>query len=97
MPTRLVEASTPVAEQVRFHMSMSENGIDRMRELPAIDVAPGAKVTLKPGGMHAMLVGLKEALKQGQNFSMTLNFEKAGKIDVRGSQSRGSARWNIKT
>jgi copper(I)-binding protein len=29
-----------------------------------------------------MLVGLKQPLREGQSFSLTLKFEKAGKIDV---------------
>jgi hypothetical protein len=29
-----------------------------------------------------MLVGMKEQLKQGDHFKATLNFEKAGKVDV---------------
>jgi len=29
-----------------------------------------------------MIVGLKEPLKEGQSFPMTMTFEKAGKIDM---------------
>jgi periplasmic copper chaperone A len=54
----------------------------RMRELSAIDVASGARVTLKPSGTHAMMIGLKQPLKEGQSFPLSLTFEKAGKIDV---------------
>jgi copper(I)-binding protein len=79
---RWLAGTTPVAEKVEFHSNINDNGVMRMRELTAIDVAPGAKVLLKPGGTHAMLVGLKQPLREGQSFSLTLKFEKAGKIDV---------------
>jgi len=39
-------------------------------------------VTLAPGGLHLMMMGLKEPFKQGEKVPLTLVFEKAGKIDV---------------
>jgi copper(I)-binding protein len=79
---RLLSATTPVAGQVQFHSVSEENGVSRMREMHAVEVAPGAKVTFSPGGMHIMMVGLKQPLKEGQSFPLTLTFEKAGKMDV---------------
>jgi periplasmic copper chaperone A len=79
---RLLGGTTPVAETVMFHSSINDNGIMKMRELTAIDLAPGAKVALKPSGTHVMLVGLRQPLKEGRSFPLTLQFEKAGKVDV---------------
>jgi periplasmic copper chaperone A len=79
---RLVGATTPVADKVAFHSNTNDNGVMQMRELPAIDVEPGAKVVLKPGGTHIMLVGLKQQLKEGQTLPLTLEFENAGKIEL---------------
>jgi copper(I)-binding protein len=79
---RLVGGATPVAEQVQFHSNVNDNGVMRMRELTAIDVAAGASVTLKPSSTHAMLVGLRQPLKEGQSFPLTLDFEKTGKVEV---------------
>ena len=53
-----------------------------MRELRSVEIDPGAKVIFKPGDMHMMMVGLKQPLKEGETFPLTLTFEKAGKIDV---------------
>ena len=78
----LLSAATPVADQVQFHSATEENGVSRMREMRTVDVAPGAKVAFSPGGLHIMVVGLKQPLKEGQTFPLTLTFEKAGKIDV---------------
>ena len=78
----LVSAATPVADQVQFHSATEENGVSRMREMRTVDVTPGAKVAFSPGGLHIMVVGLKQPLKEGQTFPLTLTFEKAGKIDV---------------
>lgn len=81
-PDRLLSATTPIAEKVQFHSVSEENGISRMREMKSVEVAPGAKVTFSPGGMHIMVVGLKQPLREGDNFRMTLIFERAGKEDV---------------
>jgi periplasmic copper chaperone A len=79
---RLLSATTPVADKVQFHSVSEENGISHMREMHALDIAPGGKVTFSPGGMHIMLVGLKHPLKQGETFPITLTFEKAGKREL---------------
>ena len=79
---RLVSASTPIASKVQFHEETNDNGIMRMRELPTVEIGPGAMVTFKPGSMHIMLVGVKQQLKDGQTFPLVLEFEKAGEIDL---------------
>lgn len=78
----LLSAATPVADQVQFHSASEENGVSRMREMRSVEVTPGAQVAFSPGGLHIMVVGLKQPLKEGQSFALTLNFEKAGKIEV---------------
>ena len=79
---RLVSASAPVAEAVELHTHINDNGVMRMRKIPAIDVPAGETVTLKPGGLHVMFIGLKAPLTQGESFPLALNFEKAGTITV---------------
>ena len=78
----LLSATTPVAEKVQFHSMSEENGVSRMREMHTVEVAPGARVSFSPGGMHIMVVGLRQPLKEGQSFPLSLTFEKAGKVDV---------------
>jgi len=79
---RLVAASTPVAAAATLHESKVEKGIMKMRALAAVPVAPGQTVELKPNGEHVMLTGLKQPLKQGDSFPLTLRFEKAGDVAV---------------
>jgi len=79
---RLLGATTPVADKVQIYRATEEDGIARMRELGAIEIAPAEKLILKPGDIHMMMIGLKEPLKEGQTFPLTLEFENAGKIDV---------------
>jgi copper(I)-binding protein len=79
---RLLGATTPVADQVQFHKNTEDNGVSRMREVHNVELSPGEKIIFKPGDMHMMIVGLRQPLKEGQTFPVTLQFEKAGKIDV---------------
>ena len=79
---RLIDASAPVAKRVEVHTNIIENGIAKMRHVKAIDINPGHSITLKPGGYHIMLMGLKAPLKIGDIFPLTLTFEKAGEIKV---------------
>ncbi len=80
---RLVSVSSPAAEKVQIHEMTMQNGVMKMRELPnGLPIEAGKTVLLAPGGNHLMLMGLKAPLKQGDKVPLTLNFEKAGKIDV---------------
>jgi len=82
---RLVRASTPMASRVEIHtMNLDAQGVMRMREIDGVALAPKAKVQMKPGGgLHLMLIGLKEPLKEDATFPMTLEFERAGKVEVK--------------
>ena len=82
---RLVSASTPAAARVEIHtMSVDAQGVMRMREVDGIALGPKARVQMKPGaGLHLMLIGLKEPLKEDASFPMTLEFERAGKVEVK--------------
>ena len=79
---RLLSADTPVAQTVQFHKESEENGISRMRALSSVEIDPGAKVVFKPSDMHMMMTGLKAPLKEGGTFPLTLQFEKAGKVEI---------------
>src|SRR5258708_1254758 len=79
---RLIAVSSPVAERSEPHTTIDDNGVMRMRPLPAIDVKAGSRAEFKPGGMHLMLIGLKAPLKEGQTFTLTLTFEKAGALET---------------
>jgi len=81
-PDRLLKAASPVAARTEVHTVIQDGDVMRMREVPALDLAPKSKVELKPGGYHVMLMDLKAPLKAGDRFPLTLTFEKAGTITV---------------
>ena len=60
-----------------------DNGVMKMRPVAGgLEIKPGQTVKLDPGGYHVMFMGLKQQLKEGEHFKATLDFAKAGKVDV---------------
>lgn len=80
---KLTAASSPVATRIEIHESMVMNGQAMMHPRPGgLAVPAGGTAALRPGGFHLMLMGLKQPLKTGERFPVTLTFKKAGKQTV---------------
>jgi copper(I)-binding protein/uncharacterized protein YcnI len=79
---RLVKAASPVAANVELHTHIKDGDAMRMRAVENIPVPANGQTALEPGGYHIMLIGLKQALKEGGSFPLTLTFEKAGSVTV---------------
>ncbi len=82
LPDRLISASTAAAETVELHTTVREGNVMRMQPVPGIDVPAGQTVTLSPGGLHVMLIGLRGPLKDGSSLALSLTFQRAGRVDV---------------
>jgi copper(I)-binding protein len=82
-PDTLVGGSFALARGVEVHEMTSADGVMKMRRLQSgLEIAGGQSVDLKPGGYHLMFTGLREALKDGRTIKGTLEFAKAGKVEV---------------
>ena len=80
-PDRLVDVKSSIAARVEIHTHIKDGDIMRMRQVEGgIPVAPGESVTMKPGGYHVMLIGLKKKLETGSSFSLTFVFENGGEV-----------------
>jgi len=80
---KLIGGSGDVAGRVEFHEMAMDGGVMKMRPLDqGLVIEPGKTVKLAPGGYHMMLMDLKTQLKQGDKVPLTLQFEKAGKVNV---------------
>ncbi len=91
----LLRASSDVAGAVELHMSMiaeqpAEDGIgampqgEVMRMVPqeSVEVTGGSRVAFEPGGLHVMLVDLRQNLVVGESLALTLEFQQAGEITL---------------
>lgn len=77
-PDRLVGVASPVAPDVMVHRSFVEGGTMKMEHVAAIPIDAGQRIEMKPGGLHIMLVNLKQPLKKGDQFPLSLTFERGG-------------------
>ena len=89
----LVSAATDVAETVELHeTTIDENQVMRMRPVEGgIAIPAGGSTTLKPGGLHVMLLGIRQELAVGDTFELTLTFAESGSQTVQVEVTEGMA------
>jgi copper(I)-binding protein len=77
----LLEARGDVAETIEIHLSsMDENSVMSMQQQASVSIPARSTVEFKPGGLHIMLINLKNELQTGDIFEITLVFQNAGEI-----------------
>lgn len=82
-PAILLGVSSPASRTVEMHSMTHEGGMMKMREVKAIELPAGKRVSLGASGYHLMLVGLKAPLKAGENIPLTLTVKVANKRTVK--------------
>jgi periplasmic copper chaperone A len=82
-PDKVSCVSSDASAQCQIHTMTMEDGVMKMRPVEGgLEIKPGETVTLKPGGLHMMLLDLKHPLEQGQSVKATLKFDHAGPVAV---------------
>ncbi|PSJ41489.1 hypothetical protein C7I36_10125 [Zobellella taiwanensis] len=71
----LVAVLSPQAEKVELHTVLEQDGVMQMREVERIAVPAGETVSLQPGGLHIMLLGVKQPLAEGDEVSLELRWD----------------------
>ncbi len=79
---RLIGVASPVAAAAEMHSMAMDGNVMRMRAVREIEIPAGAKVALKPGGFHVMLLDLKQPLVAGGKVPLKLTFARAGTVEV---------------
>ncbi len=69
---QLVGVKTDAASTAEVHEMRMEDNVMKMRAVPSVKLPNGQAVSLKPGGYHIMLMGLKKPLVAGENVDLTL-------------------------
>ena len=71
-------------DEVSLHETTTDDmGVARMSHIDGLDLPAGETVTLKPGGLHIMFMGLDgDPFEEGEKIPATLTFEKAGTLEV---------------
>ncbi len=82
---RLVAAAVDRCTKTEIHeSSMDANGVMKMRpaDPDALEVPPGGELTMAPGGLHVMCMGVTAPLEEGETVQLRLTFEGAGTVPV---------------
>lgn len=80
---KLVSVTTTGVKRVEIHEMSMENQVMKMRKIDGgLDIPAGETVELKSGGYHLMFIQPETPYKEGDKVSATLEFEKAGKVDL---------------
>lgn len=90
---RLVGGSAAFSNIIEIHDMTMENNVMRMFPLEdGLEIPAGETVTLKPGGLHVMMIGITDPFKEGDTVTITLSFEQAGTVDVEFSVAKIGAK-----
>ena len=77
----VVAAGSKAFGDVSLHETTVTEGVSRMREVERLPVAAGARVELKPGGLHLMLMQPEVPLAVGRELPLRLSLEDGRKVD----------------
>lgn len=78
----IVGIDAVIAEAVEMHESRMNGDVMEMRQLTSVPLPAREPVTFEPGGLHIMLVGLKQELKAGDRVEITLHFMNSEDLQV---------------
>lgn len=75
MPLVIRDATSPAYGSVMLHESRVVDGINRMRPVPELRIAPDGAAVLKPGGLHLMLMDPRAPLQDGSRVAIEFILE----------------------
>jgi periplasmic copper chaperone A len=67
---------------IMLHETKMSDDMSSMMETDLPEIAANSTLTMAPGGLHLMLMGLEKPLKKGENLKLVLTFEKFGPLEV---------------
>ncbi|SES10482.1 hypothetical protein SAMN04487958_10786 [Vreelandella subterranea] len=78
----LVGAQSEAFEDVEIHMSSDENGMAHMHAMEQVAVEAGERFEFAPKGHHLMFIGRKQALAEGEDVEVLLQFGDEQRLPV---------------
>lgn len=82
-PVTLTGLRTNLAMKPEVHRSsINAEGVSSMAPAGEIMIGPGDSATLKPGGLHVMLMQLQAPMTEGESFQLTLLFSDGGEVTI---------------
>lgn len=83
-PDTLISVNSLVARETQVHESYeTEDGMMGMREQSEVIIPAGESVVFKQGGLHVMMMDLREDLSTGDSVRVELELKLAGKVSTK--------------
>lgn len=82
LPASVASLSTPVAVAAELHETTQHDGMIHMVQRPAISIAPDSLLHMAPGGLHVMLIELKQELIAGDKVALTVELGDGRRVPV---------------
>lgn len=79
---QLLSAMSDLARSVELHEHVTVDGRMRMQEVAAVEIPPGEEVLFEPGGLHVMFLGIRQEFEEGEEHTITLEFEERDPLEV---------------
>lgn len=81
---RLIAVSSDAAARTELHTHLEDgNGVMRMVHVEeGFELPAEGMIAMQRGGKHVMLMGLNDAMEQGETVTITLTFEQAGDVVI---------------
>jgi copper(I)-binding protein len=80
MPVTIVSASSPAYGSVELHESQVVDGVNRMRAVPELRIAPDGAAVLQAGGLHLMLMQPRATLKPGSRIVIVFKLKDGSEL-----------------
>lgn len=82
-PDRLVKIESDIADTIEIHdVEMKDGAMTMQLQHDGVEIPAGEELVLEPGSSHVMLIGITRSLVDGEEFTATLHFEKAGEVEI---------------
>jgi len=80
---RLIAVRSDISKRIEIHVMQMENNVMQMRRLTdGLEIPAHKTISLRPSGYHIMFFNPSAPFIEGESFKATLEFEKAGQINV---------------
>ncbi|PLY07067.1 MAG: hypothetical protein C0625_07690 [Arcobacter sp.] len=70
----IIKARSTISKTVELHTHDMSDGIMKMYQVPEIIIPAKGETLLQPSGFHIMIIGLNQALKEGEKVKLEINF-----------------------
>jgi copper(I)-binding protein len=81
-PIKVLTVQTDAFRQSSIHETVVEHDVTKMRELPRLDLGPGATIQMKPGGRHLMLLDPRHPIVAGDRIHMVFLLNDGTRVET---------------